>query len=431
VSAVGWIGRLDRALGGLAVDLGLYALSAAFAGITAITATLPPHAAWGRVAVVGYGAAAVAVAIQLCLRGLSRSGGHFITPKVRGVLAAVTFVATTCVPLVNQATQRAAGHLGRAQEEVGVVEDGGARLWHAGTPYLTHDAIRALPRAQWLDAYLPYQPGMALFGLPRAVFGVHWWTDARIWFALVFVGCVAAALWLLRGSPEPALVRAFQGAAVFPIVALTLAVGGDDLPVLGLCLLALALAARDRFGWSGVAVGAAGALKLFAWPVALVLIALAATRGRRPGVRMTVGAVGLPVLALLPAVAVNVGAAYENVVRFAVIGVPDVPSPAASPFPGHLIKAYAPGGSVIAPLLLVLAGVAIGVYLLRTPPCTAAAAAAVSACGLLIAILLISATRFGYLLYPIAYACWIPALAGQTARRTDGSGITEPSELLG
>jgi hypothetical protein len=36
----------------------------------------------------------------------------------------------------------------------------------------------------------------------------------------------------------------------------------------------------------------------------------------------------------------------------------------------------------------------------------------VSACGLLVAILLISATRFGYLLYPVAYACWIPALRG-------------------
>ena len=54
----------------------------------------------------------------------------------------------------------------------------------------------------------------------------------------------------------------------------------------------------------------------------------------------------------------------------------------------------------------------IGVYLIRRPPRTASAAAAVSACGLLVAILLISATRFGYLLYPVAYACWIAAFRG-------------------
>ena len=45
--------RLDRAAGGLAVDLGLYALSAAFAGVTAATSTLLPHRAWGAVAAVG------------------------------------------------------------------------------------------------------------------------------------------------------------------------------------------------------------------------------------------------------------------------------------------------------------------------------------------------------------------------------------------
>ena len=36
-------------------------------------------------------------------------------------------------------------------------------------------------------------------------------------------------------------MRAVQAATVLPICALTLATGGDDLPVLALCLLALAL----------------------------------------------------------------------------------------------------------------------------------------------------------------------------------------------
>ena len=70
------------------------------------------------------------------------------------------------------------------------------------------------------------------------------------------------------------MLRGVQAATVLPVCALTLTTGGDDLPVLALCLLALALCARERFGAAGVAAGLAGALKLFAWPVILVLLAL-------------------------------------------------------------------------------------------------------------------------------------------------------------
>ena len=48
------LATLDTAAGGLALDLGLYAVSAAFAAITALTSTLLPHRAWGAVAAVGY-----------------------------------------------------------------------------------------------------------------------------------------------------------------------------------------------------------------------------------------------------------------------------------------------------------------------------------------------------------------------------------------
>lgn len=395
--------RLDAAAGGLALDLVLYAAGALFAGLTAAYATMPPHATWGKVAVTGYAAATLVTVAQMLAR---RSG-----VRVRGVLTTATFAATALLPLVVEAVQRAGGRVDRAQEEVGVVEAGGLRLWHTGTPYLSHEAIAALPAGQRLDAYLPYQPGMALFGLPRAA-GVAWWTDARVWFALVLVATVAGAVALVRtrdGSRDAALVRAVQAATVFPICALTIATGGDDLPVLGLCLLALAYAARGRLTAAGVAVGVAGALKLFAWPVAVVLLALAATRGRRVALRYAAGAIGLPILALVPAFLVNRDAAVENVIRFP-LGKGLVKSPAASPFPGHLIADGVPGGGTIATGLLVLAAVAIGVWLVRRPPRDAGQAAAVSAWGLLGAILLIPSTRFGYLLYPVAYACWVPAL---------------------
>jgi hypothetical protein len=429
MTAIATWDRADRAGDGLALDLLLYGAAAIFAGITAANATLLPHKAWGRVAVIGYTAAAVVALVQLLAR---RRFGQSAGTPVRAALTVATFAATALVPMLIEAVQRANGRLDRAQEEVGVVEAGGARLWHTGTPYLGHDAIATLPNGQQLDAYLPYQPGMALFGLPRAAAGVAWWTDARVWFALVFMGALGVAVWLLcRGGADRArVVRAVQAATVLPIVTLTVATGGDDLPVLGLCLLALAMAARDRHVMAGVVIGVAGALKLFAWPVALVLIALAATRHKA---RVSaLGAAGIPVLALVPAFLVDRGAAVENVIRFP-LGRGIVKSPAESPFPGHLIAANLPGGGAIATGLLVLAGLGIGGWLVRWPPVTASQAAIVCMWGMLAAILLIPSTRFGYLLYPVAYAGLAAALRSLdvgtsisgSGRRTDaaaGSG---------
>src|SRR6266542_553342 len=352
------IGRLDRAAGGLAVDLGLYALSALFALLTATTSTLATHRAWGAIAVWGYAAAALAVLVQ---------------------------------------------HAGR-------------RLLDTGTPYLSRAAIAALPPDERLLRYTPYQPGMALFGLTGA--------DARFGFALVTAVAIGAALVVLgRHAGGSALVRAGQAATVLPVCALTLAVGGDDSPVLVLCLLALALAARTRLVGAGLAVGAAGALKLFAWPVAAVLLVHAVTRGRRSALAYALPALGLPVAVLVPAVLVDADAVIENLVRFPA-GRGLVSSPAQSPFPGYLIAIGLPGGRAIALVLLGVAALVIGGWILRRPPRDAAAVAAACAIGMLAAILLVPSTRFGYLLYPAAYAVWIPALRG-SARAADRQGVEQ------
>jgi hypothetical protein len=307
-----------------------------------------------------------------------------------------------------QATERAGGRLDRAQEEVVVVEHAGTRLLDTGTPYLSNEAISALPADERLLGYVPYQPGMSLFGLPRAVAGDAWWTDSRIWFALVTLAAVGGTAWLLRDA-GPATVRAVQLATVFPVCALTMATGGDDMPVLALCLLALALCAVRGFGGAGLAVGSAAALKLFAWPVVAVLLVHAATRGRPAFTRLAAGAVGLPLLALVPPALVDPRALVDNVIGFP-LGHGVVSSPATSPFPGYLIADNLPGGRVIAAAMLVLAASAIAAWLLRRPPRTASAAAAVAAWGLLAAILLMPSTRFGYLLYPVALFALVPAL---------------------
>ncbi|MFG3710520.1 glycosyltransferase family 87 protein [Micromonospora sp. NPDC047730] len=408
----GWR-ALDSAAGGLALDLGLYAVSAAFAATTAATSTLVPHRAWGGVAAAGYLLAALAATAQLVLRRRDPRSPLAGLPA-RWAVTGFAWFTTALLPLAWQSVERAGGRGDRAQEEVLVVEESGRRLVDTGTPYLGHDAIAALPPGEQLLGYTPYQPGMALFGLPRAAVDA-WWTDARVWFAVGTALALALAIRALARVDRPAghhaagaaVLRGVQAATVLPVCALTLATGGDDLPVLALCLLALALAAAGRPGRAGIAVGLAGALKLFAWPVALVLIIWGMTR--RAGLRVAAGAVGLPVAALLPALLVDRDALVENVLRFP-LGHGLVTSPAQSPFPGHLIATALPAGRAVAAALLLAAGLAIAVRLARRPPHTAVAATLTCGYGLLAAILLMPSTRFGYLLYPLALLVWAAAL---------------------
>ena len=446
--------RIDRAAGGLAADLFLYALSAAFALVTALTSTLLPHRAWGSIASWAYAAATLLVLAQIVVRrsayaatrlgtgpadpvtklgtgaadaatrlgtgaayaptrlgtGAAYAPARLSGTGARAALTWLTWLAACLVPLIVEAMQRAGGRTDRAQDEVLVVERMGERLLHGGTPYVGPDVISALPADERLAAYSPYQPGMAVFGLPRAVFGDFWWTDARVWFAVVTAGALVGAVSIMR--PAGVRVRAIQVVTVLPICALTLATGGDDLPVLALCLLALALAATDRYGWAGVAVGAAAACKLFAFPVVAVLAALALTAGR--GRRLLPAAVGLPVLVLIPPFLVDADAFVENVIRFP-FGHGIVQSPAQSPFPGYLIAQNLPGGRYVAAALLVAVAAAIAVRLVRRPPRTTAEAALICGFGLLAAILLMPTTRFGYLLYPAAFLVWAPALSIPTA----------------
>ncbi|GIF07686.1 glycosyltransferase family 87 protein [Actinoplanes siamensis] len=428
--AGGLLGRADRAAGGLAADLALYLISAVFALVTGLTSTLLPHRGWGLIAAWGYLAAALLVIVQLVLRGRPLSGD-----RIRTWLAWSTWTAVALVPLVVEAAQRAGGRTDRAQEEVLVVEAMGKSLLEHGTPYLSRGGIAALPLDERLLGYRPYQPGMAVFGLPRALAGDHWCTDARIWFAITAVVALGSAVALLRPF-HPFPVRAVQAATVLPVTALTLATGGDDIPVLALCLLALALAATGRFGWSGVAVGGAAALKLFAFPVVAVLAVLALVAGRGggslpvtavggPARRFLPFAAGLPVLALMPPLLVDSDSLIENVLRFP-LGHGLVTSPAQSPFPGHLVAQHLPGGRVLAAALLAGTALVIAWRLLRRPPRDARHAALFCGWGLFAAILLMPTTRFGYLLYPVAFLVWAPALRTSARSAPEASQRSAP-----
>lgn len=435
---------LHRGGKGLVADLALYGVSAGYAGLTAAFSTLPAQRSWGAIAVYGYLALTAVALVQLLLR---RGVPVVARPAVRMAVVFGGWAATTLAPLVIEATARANGALGNAQDEVSVVEAAGARLVDTGSPYLSHDAIvAALPSLGYL-AYVPYNPGIAVFGLPRRYFGDAWWTDARVGFAAVTAIALITALFLLRHmAGGTVLVRGAQALTVFPVCALTLATGGDDLPVLALSLLALALAARamDKplptggadpaprgiagpTGWwlmAGLVAGDAGSLKFFAWPVLVIMAVLVVARARPFATAYLVPAVGVPVLTLVPIAMQDPDGVVENLVRYP-LGQGLAESPAASNLPGHLLAVLVPQGDTLAAGLLAAAGLVFLVHLVARPPASAGAAAWRAAIAMLLAILLAPATRFGYLLYPAAYAVWAAALVrpllGKPAGKAEAS----------
>ncbi|WP_369272203.1 hypothetical protein AB5J55_21340 [Streptomyces sp. R11] len=188
-----------------------------------------------------------------------------------------------------------------------------------------------------------------------------------------------------------------------PAVALPLAVGGVDLPVIGLMCLGLAPAGPVR---RRARDGSRAALKRTAWPLLPVgLVLLAVTAGRRAAIRAGAVAVLVAALAVVPVALADPHAFVEHVVLFP-LGEGGVHSPAASPLPGYLLATYVPGGSVLAMAGLAAAAVGVAVSLAVRPPRTVVAAADRPALGLGLAMCLIPATRFGYLVYPLVLGAW-------------------------
>ncbi|MCF3172479.1 DUF2029 domain-containing protein [Streptomyces sioyaensis] len=293
--------------------------------------------------------------------------------------------------------------IGKAQMEVGVVERAADLLFSSGTPYHSHPQATA--------EFNPYLPGMALFGVPHLLFGNSPFASARLWFLVGFFAAVVGALRVLSDQRRTGLFWL----AACPLVALPLAIGGVDPPVIGLICLALAFAHRGDAGRAGLVLGLAAALKWTAWPAVPVVVALlAARRGRRAALSCGTTAAGAAVLAVLPAALVNGAAFYENAVLYP-LGLGPTASTARSPLLGSLISSLLPHGKAITLALIALSAAAVGASLLVRPPRTAVAAADRLALGLALAIALSPATRVGYAVYPVLLLAWSRyALGGPT-----------------
>ncbi|WP_411080620.1 glycosyltransferase 87 family protein [Streptomyces sp. cmx-18-6] len=343
--------------------------AAASLALAALT-SLGPHRVWGVAGALGYAAAAV-----LAARGRSA--------RTVGAVAVTGAVALPLAVLLA---------LDRAQLEVEVVARSATLLLADGTPYAAHPLIPG--------DFTPYLPGMAVFGLPEAVAGAHPLTDPRLWMGAAFLTAFAYAL------PAGARRDPLLWIAACPLVALPLAVGGVDLPVVGLMCLGLAEAGRGRAGRAGLWTGLAAALKWTAWPALPVVLALSASaRAGRGASRCALVTVATAVALVLPAALRDPGAFYAHVVAFP-LGLTDAVSSAASPLPGHLLATHVPGGRTLALLLLGASALLVALSLLVRPPATAPDAALRLALGLLLAIAFLPATRFGYLVFPLVLAVW-------------------------
>ncbi|MEU3726257.1 hypothetical protein [Streptomyces sp. NPDC031705] len=361
-------------------------LAAAWALSFPLLSSQPAHRLWGWCAAAGYLAAAAATALG----------------RRREALAAA-LLGAVAIPLLYLVLT------GRGQSEVGVIERSGRLLLETGRPYVDQPA--------GVGEYTPYLPATALLGVPRALLGGgsadgHHWTvrllgDARMWCAAAFFGATWAGRRLLGAAPSPLLPLLVAS----PVVALPLAVSGVDLPLAGLCCLALAAASSGRPAASGAALAAACALKWTAVPAVAVAAALLAARaGGRAALRCALVTLLGTAALVLPALLLQPAQLWQQVFAFPT-GRGQVPTPASSPLPGHLLAQLGPWGWYLTTGLLLLGGLGVASSLLVRPPRTLVAAADRLALGLTLAFLLAPAGRFGYLALPLLLAVWARSAA--------------------
>jgi hypothetical protein len=322
---------------------------------------------------------------------------------------AVSFLGGLVIPLGWLAAK------GLMQPEVWVVARSGISLIHHGTPYA--DAA-VLHGDRDPNAYDPYLPVMALFGLPRAFFNLGLLTDPRVWFGVAFLGVFWLAL-RQGGARDPGRWTVLLAAT--PVIAFELAVGGTDVPMVAFLCLGFAYLYERKPVLAGVALGIGASMKATAWPALLVAVALLAIRdGKRAVGAFSLTAVGVVAVCVGPFLLGHPKALVVNTIMFP-LGLASVRSAASSPLPGHIIaSAWPHTGHTVVVALLALAGLAIALSLVLRPPRSVPRAVVLLAVAMSVMFVLAPSTRFGYFIYPAALAIWLLAVvAGRRATEDD------------
>jgi hypothetical protein len=415
-------------------DLLFYLVSLLFAATNAVFAEFYGYRVWGNFATIGYLFAAALTG----LASLSRTGPT-VSSKVlrsRWTPVAVAGLLAGVVPMFVLAFRRAPSFVWGpwpwsfpAQPEVWVVERSAKLLLADGTPY---PDLNLLGRAPVPDDYTPYGPAMTVFGLPRALFGDLPLTDARVAFAVASVLIIVLALAVMGWPRVPVL--AAQLAAISPLTLLTISVAGDDLPVVALIVLATALVYRANPGWSGVVCALVATMKLTALPALAVLAVAVLVHRSGRGLAIFLGAtLAAGAVIVVPVLLVDPASFVEHVILYPA-GLGRAASPAESPLPGHLIARLGTAGHAAALALLAVSACAIVAWLFLRPPRDPAGATIRIATGLGAAIILAPATRWGYLVYPLALlGAWIGFSSAGTAPeggRTDRATAGSTDDLV-
>jgi hypothetical protein len=416
-------------------DVGLYAASAVVAAGIWFLADIPIHRTWGRLAFGPYAAGTLLVLGATLLGRQSR--------RARAWIAVGVFAGVALLPMALEVARRARTEPGlHAQSEAIITEEAAKAFVHGRNPYdvdYLEGPLRARPLGT--KTHFPYLPGMLAYGLPRAVAGASVVTDARIAFAVVTLVVAGFALWdrrergvgERRGWDPERRSRALQVFLLLPTGAILMATGGDDLPVLALMLLAVALAERGSPWGAGVALGLAAATKQTAWVlVPFLILALRDHAGRGARRRGTAAAAAIVVPVVVPFLLWRPGAFIEDVIRFP-IGLGRQRSAAETPTVGSWLVRTFPSARVplTAILVAVIASVLV-VMLLRPGVRTPSWAARSAGLVVVVALVLAPAGRIGYLVYPLNLLAWSWLLERSAASMSpDPSEAACSSRLIG
>ncbi|MFI7116212.1 glycosyltransferase family 87 protein [Amycolatopsis sp. NPDC049868] len=418
----------------LTIDLVFYTGCLIFAVANTAVAEFYGYRVWANFAVAGYGLAVVhtgwlTIAARRGKQLPGALGSRWIGIGAIGLFAMILPLGMLVIRRLTGVDWLVTPNSWAAQPEVWVIERSAKLLLENGTPYVD---VTALGRAVEVNDYTPYGPVMTVFGLPRALLGggpvANALTDARWMFALAAVACVLLTLRLLKWPKIP--VSAAQLALACPLTALTWAVAGPDLAIVGLLVLSFALATTGRAVLSGLVLALVVSAKLIVAPAIVVLgVLLITRRGPRALGGFAAALVVTTIVLHVPVYLVDPKAFVEHVFRFP-LGIGVIKSPAASPLPGHLIASLGPVGTAVSFALLGIAAVAILIWLLRRPPATGSDALLRMAVGLVALIMLTPATRYGYLVYPLvllgARLVFLVAETRETA--VPGKGTAPPAQ---
>jgi hypothetical protein len=407
------------ALSALRGDAVLYLASAVFAIGLGWTSGQAAQWHWGFLAAAPYAFVGVGAWV------LGRR--HFRRDTVvRLVLLVVVILGVVAMPLALEARWR------QAQPEVGVIVRSATNLINGRDPYqayLNHghlvDAVKGIPA---YESFFPYFPLMSVFGLPSAASKKNAeLTDARIVMTLMTMLVSGLALALMRASRDKK-IRVAQMMLALPTGALFLSTGGDDMPILALMLLGVVGLQRRSNYVAGVGFALAAAMKLTAWPMALGAMLVARDHDGRSAWKKIAAVVAAVLVVTITPFALKAPWAFMSNVFAFPLGLAGVASPAASPLPGHVLTTlWSPLGHVLAPVTLLVGGYFVAKYGQRHWPFTLSEMLGLVSVAFAVMISVASATRIGYVIYPLNFALWswvcrervVPS--GETS--LDGAGV--------